>query len=89
MKKFILVFALIISAPVFADTYVRGYIKDDGTYVSPHYRSDRNNSQYDNYSNNYKSGLGDYDPKRPQVDNSYRLDKPFETKQNSNIFVYE
>lgn len=33
-----------------ADTYVNGYVRSDGSYVSGHYRSDRDNNPYNNYS---------------------------------------
>lgn len=42
-------FAL-ISSSAFADTYVRGYMRSNGTYVQPHFRSDSNNTVLDNYS---------------------------------------
>ena len=32
------------------DTFVRGYTRSDGSYVQPHYRTERNSTQYDNYS---------------------------------------
>ena len=37
-------------AEAFADTYVRGYYRSDGTYVEPHYRSSPNRSYNDNWS---------------------------------------
>ena len=33
-----------------ADQYVRGYVKKDGTYVQPHFKSSPNNLKFDNYS---------------------------------------
>lgn len=33
-----------------ADTYVDGYYRSNGTYVEPHYRSDKNSTVYDNWS---------------------------------------
>lgn len=39
-----------LSTAVFADTYVQGHYRKDGTYVQPHYRSDANSTTYDNYS---------------------------------------
>ena len=30
--------------------YVRGYTRSNGTYVAPHYRTNRNSTMYDNYS---------------------------------------
>ncbi len=51
MKKIMLaVVVLILSFSVFADTYVKGYYKKNGTYVAPHYRSSPNSYTYDNYS---------------------------------------
>ena len=34
----------------FADVYVRGYTRSDGTYVAPHYRSSPNYTKSDNWS---------------------------------------
>ena len=46
------------STPVWAqDTHVEGYIRDDGTYVEPHYRS-----QPDAYDDNNYSTLGNTNP---------------------------
>lgn len=43
--------ALAMSVPAsWADTFVNGYYRSDGTYVQPHYRSDRNDSYNDNWS---------------------------------------
>lgn len=51
MKKTALLFALLsLSASAFADTYVNGYTRSNGTYVQPHYRSDANSVRSDNYS---------------------------------------
>jgi len=51
MKPLIIVVTLLsLSATAFADQYVRGYVRKDGTYVQPHYRSSPNSSTYDNYS---------------------------------------
>ena len=51
MKKLATIVALIVaSATVSADTYVRGYIRSDGSYVAPHYRSSPDSSRFNNYS---------------------------------------
>lgn len=34
----------------FADTFVRGYYRSDGTYVQPHYRSSPDSSYNNNWS---------------------------------------
>lgn len=49
-----------IFSPLMVDAYVsvKGYYRKDGTYVSPHVRSNPNGLKYDNYS--YKSGDGLY-----------------------------
>jgi len=52
MKKTILfITALLAFASIAsADEYVDGYIRKDGTYVAPHYRSSPDNSTWNNYS---------------------------------------
>lgn len=50
MKKIFLIVLLFASSAAFADTYVRGYTKSNGTYVEGHYRSDANSQRSDNYS---------------------------------------
>lgn len=64
MKKLVLLaFVGLISANfTFADTYVNGYYRKDGTYVQPHYRSSPNGSAYDNYST--KGNTNPYTGKR-------------------------
>jgi hypothetical protein len=75
MKK--LLFAVLLSGYAFADTYVDGYVRQDGTYVQGHYRSSPNNTTSDNYStygntNPYtgKSGTKAYDSSEDSTDNS-------------------
>jgi len=46
---FLVVFGL-VSPALAKDTYVKGYVKKDGTYVEPHYRTNSNNTVNDNYS---------------------------------------
>jgi len=51
MKMLCLLFLLVMGATtVFADEYVRGYTRSDGTYVAPHYRSSPDSSYNNNYS---------------------------------------
>lgn len=58
MKKIILVMALVSMASIaYADQFVEGYTRQDGTYVAPHYRSTPDNS----YNNNYNT-QGNYNP---------------------------
>jgi hypothetical protein len=52
MKKLMKVIAsaLLMCGCCQAQTYVQGYIKQDGTYVAPHYSSSPNGTNRDNYS---------------------------------------
>ncbi|HOO50245.1 MAG TPA: hypothetical protein PLK94_03040 [Alphaproteobacteria bacterium] len=51
-------FLIALSCPAFAeDTYVNGYVRQDGTYVQPHFRS-----QSDNYLDNNFSTRGNINP---------------------------
>ncbi|MEQ8226742.1 MAG: hypothetical protein RIA64_01550 [Rhodospirillales bacterium] len=52
MRNIIVLTVLFCAATgaAYADDYVRGYFKSDGTYVAPHYRSSPNNTPYDNWS---------------------------------------
>lgn len=67
MKKLAIIILALISLSAFADTYVRGYTKQNGTYVEPHYRSSPNGTTLDNYStkgnvNPYTGQAGTVDP---------------------------
>ena len=66
-------FMFIASNPSFADVYVNGYYKGNGTYVQPHYRSDPNSSRLDNWStrgniNPYTGKRGNLNPNTPLFD---------------------
>lgn len=52
MKKLILLAACLSmgTAAAAKDVYVRGYVRSDGTYVQPHYRSAPDSNPYNNYS---------------------------------------
>ncbi len=51
MRAIIATLALIASTgAVFADTYVRGYTRNDGTYVQPHYRTNPDSNRFNNYT---------------------------------------
>ena len=68
MKKiFCLVCLLAFVSPVFADTYVNGYYRKDGTYVNGHYRSNADGNRYNNYSTrgNYNPYTGQQGYKNP------------------------
>lgn len=59
-----------LSTPLFAQaasTYVRGYLKSNGTYVQGYYRTTPNNTRLDNYStkgdiNPYTGKIGTVNP---------------------------
>ncbi|MEA2067075.1 MAG: hypothetical protein U9O65_08310 [Thermotogota bacterium] len=60
MKKLFLALAFIFlfSSIGFADVWVDGYYRSDGTYVQGYYRSDPNNTVRDNYD--YKGNINPY-----------------------------
>lgn len=49
MKAAALLLLAAVSVPAMADQYVQGYTKSDGTYVAPHYRSNADGQQWNNY----------------------------------------
>jgi hypothetical protein len=75
MRGFKIIFALgagvLTSTPALTqDTYVRGYTRNDGSYVAPHHRTNPNNSTFDNFStrgnvNPYTGQPGTVDPYKP------------------------
>jgi hypothetical protein len=64
--RFILGLALLASA-AFADTWINGYTRKDGTYVPGHWRTDPNTTRNDNYStegdSNPYTGAPGYKPR--------------------------
>jgi hypothetical protein len=50
MNKLLALAILLFAFVVFADTYVDGYFRSDGTYVPGHYRKSSNSTNHDNYS---------------------------------------
>lgn len=49
--------ALVLASSAIGQVRVRGYVRKDGTYVAPHYRSSPNSTKADNYSTR-----GNYNP---------------------------
>jgi hypothetical protein len=49
--------ALVLASSTIGQVRVRGYVRKDGTYVAPHYRSSPNGTKADNYS-----ARGNYNP---------------------------
>lgn len=70
MRKTILLAAagaVLASLPAFADDWVRGYNRRDGTFVQPHFRSERDGNPFNNYStqgntNPYTGQMGTVNP---------------------------
>ena len=55
MKKLIMVLVVLIvvcaaTVTAYADVYVHGYYRSNGTYVQPHYRSNPDGNFYNNWS---------------------------------------
>lgn len=72
MKKlFIFVFIIVLLAPTFALAYgsnfVGGHIRKNGSYVAPHYRTNRDKTKLNNYSTkgNYNPYTGKKGTKNP------------------------
>ena len=97
MRKvlFALVAVCLISPASAAQVRVKGYVKKDGTYVAPHYRSNPNGTTLDNYStkgntNPYtgKVGTRDSDP-NPYGDGS-RQSSPYSSSSgDSSSYDYD
>lgn len=71
MKTFLLFIGVAISTAAFADQYVQGYMRSDGTYVQPHYQTSGDRNPYNNYStqgnsNPYTGQQGTRDPVQVQ-----------------------
>jgi hypothetical protein len=67
MKKTLLTLLASAGLACAGNVRVNGYYRDNGTYVSPHYRSSPNSSTYDNWSsrgntNPYTGERGTRDP---------------------------
>jgi hypothetical protein len=50
MKRFILLAVVLMTGGAYADEYVQGYTKKDGTYVAPHYRSSPDSTSTNNFT---------------------------------------
>jgi len=69
--RFLILAAAVLgfSATAYADHFVNGYNRANGTYVQPHYQTDPNGSRFDNYStqgnvNPYTGQAGTVNPYR-------------------------
>ena len=67
---------LLAALPAHADSYVNGYVKKDGTYVPPHFKSNNDNNAWNNYStkgnaNPYTGEKGYVDPYKSNSGSSF------------------
>ncbi len=62
---FLLLFAFFASTNADAATRVKGYVKGNGTYVKPHYKTPANGTKLDNYST--KGNVNAYTGKKGTV----------------------
>ena len=90
MKLLFTVLALSIATSAFADTYVHGYTKQNGTYVEPHYSSSPDSSKFNNYStegnvNPYNGKEGHVDPYQYNTPPAYTPPKPYQYKNSYDL----
>lgn len=76
MRTLLLLLTALLAGPALADTYVRGHVRKDGTYVQPHYRSNSNGTNLDNYSTrgNVNPYTGQRGSQAPDYGSSYDND---------------
>lgn len=93
MKRTACLFALLlVGTAAFADEFVQGHVRRDGTYVPPHYRSTPNSTKIDNYStrgnvNPYTGERGSVDPFAPKLPTPQTYDiKPLQPAQPAPLF---
>lgn len=78
MRKSLALLAVVVtvSSVASAQTYVRGYVRNNGIYVSPHFRSYNDGNQFNNWSyrgnSNPFTGTKGYRSYQPYSFNSYR-----------------
>lgn len=79
--RVILVAALLASTATYAaGTRVDGYIRQDGTYVAPHYRSTPDSSRMNNYGTQ-----GNYNPYTGQTGSVNPYTQPYPTPSPYNV----
>ena len=81
MKKiFLIIVIALLSVPIsFAQTWVDGYYKKDGTYVPGHFKSNSNSTTFDNYST--KGNVNPFTGEK-----GYK--EPYSTSKKYNSFDY-
>ncbi|NCB43077.1 MAG: hypothetical protein EOM59_10715 [Clostridia bacterium] len=68
MRYIIAALLLLIATTAYADTYVNGYYRRDGSFVAPHYRSSPNRIPDDNWSSKgqFNPYTGEQGTRNPQ-----------------------
>ncbi len=62
--------AILFSSSAIADTAVRGHMRNNGTFVQPHMRTNPDRTMYNNYST--QGNVNPYNGRRGTVSPSYR-----------------
>lgn len=88
MKKIVVALAMLAAVSAFADEYVQGYVRKDGTYVQPHYRSTPDSNTFNNYStqgntNPYTGQAGTVNPYQYQAPQPVYQAQPIQQGQSS------
>lgn len=85
MKKLLALFLVLISMSVFADVFVNGYYRKDGTYVQPHYRSNPDGNILNNWST--QGNVNPYTGKTGTVNPYNSYSQPIKNLyQNNNLY---
>ena len=83
-RVFLAVLVIATCTTSFADEFVRGHVRRDGTYVQPHYRSSPNRSTLDNYST--QGNVNPYTGERGTTD-PFRLPTPHYSRPSNDFGV--
>jgi hypothetical protein len=93
MKQTILgiIIVLLLAFQCFADVFVSGYQRQDGTYVQPHYRSSPNSTQLDNFSTrgNVNPYTGQYGYRTPDYNTSNPIYQPNQVQYQGQYNKYK
>ena len=73
--------AALFSSNASAYVYVNGYLKSNGTYVAPHYRSSPNSYRYDNFSS--RGNVNPYTGKKGYKSHEYSLPRGYTGSSSS------
>jgi len=78
MKKLVLILAALVAVSAFADEYVQGYYRKNGTYVEGHHRTAPDGNPFNNYST--QGNVNPYTG-QPGTVNPYLAPQPVYTPQ--------